>query len=155
MEVWTMSRISCRKESEACSPMKSRSPRALLSMRGLVRTETSGLPLSPLIGIEVDVPFGLGTSRLAGASGSKTDLEAMEFIRVFLGEVTMESSRSHSPATPPLTQFVHGLLPLHFFFRCLHRRHAFATLIRSLGATFFRGIRKINDVSNPKLVSAE
>lgn len=122
--------------------MNSRSPRALLNIRGFVRTETSGLPLSPLAGaMDEAAPSGLGPPTLLGTFGSRIDLEEVEGFRLLGSGAELVSSRSHSLAIPRFRQFEQGLMPLHFFFRCLHGRHALTALTRSSGATFFRGIR--------------
>lgn len=119
MEVWTMSRINCRKESEACSPIKTLSPLALLNIRGFVRTGTSGLAPSQLLGTNEDGSPELELSKLMGAVGSESGCVVVEEVRA-LTSGTSASSRSHSSGIPLLTQFVHGILPQHFFFRCLH-----------------------------------
>lgn len=99
--------------------MKTLSPLALLSMRGFVRTETSGLPLSQLLGMNDDVRPELEPSTLMGAVGSESGRVVVDVVRALASGISA-SSRSHSSGIPLFTQFVHGILPLHFFFRCLH-----------------------------------
>lgn len=99
--------------------MKTLSPRALLNIRGFVLTDTSGLPPPELLGTKDGGPLELEFSISMGTVGSENVRVVVEDVRTLTND-SSASSKSHWSVISLLTQFVHGTLPSHFFFRRLH-----------------------------------